>query len=58
MKLIYEHDSEEDFIEILLTEKEIKDILKNTLVSKDFPTGIDKRRSTNILIRREHYAAS
>lgn len=52
MKFIYEHDEEEDFIEIHLTDKELKDILKGIPASKDFPAGINERRYLNIFIRR------
>jgi hypothetical protein len=52
MKMLYEHDSEEDFIEIHLTEKELKDILKDKPITKDFPAALNERRSLNIFIRR------
>lgn len=58
MKFIYEHDSEEDFIEIHLTEKELKDILKGIPATKDFPAVLNERRSTNVYIRRGANATS
>jgi len=58
MKLIYEHDSEEDFIELHLTEKELKDILKGIPVTKDYPAAINERRNLNIFVRRGANAIS
>lgn len=58
MRLIYEHDQEEDFVEIHLTEKELKDILKGDPVAKDFPAALHERRNTNIYIRRGANAVS
>lgn len=56
MKLIYEHDEEEDFIEIHLTQREVNHILRDEVLAKDFPAGIHSRRFTNICIRKTYDA--
>jgi len=52
MKLIYEHDEEEDFIEVHLTEYDLKQLLRDVILDKDFPAAVHSRRSTNVCIRK------
>lgn len=52
MKFIYEHDEEEDFVEIHLTEKELKKLLHDEPITGSEPACLHSKRSTNIFIRR------
>ena len=53
MKCIYEHDEEEDFVEIQLTEKELKQLMRDDMLNVAMPAMLHTRRSTNICVRRE-----
>ncbi len=54
MRFIYEHDEEEDFVEIHLNEKELNHMLKDetSQLQIDLPACLHTRRSTNVLVRR------
>lgn len=52
MKFIYEHDEEEDFVEVHLTEKELKGLLHDEPVACSVPACLHTKRSTNVFIRR------
>jgi hypothetical protein len=54
MRFIYEHDEEEDFVEIHLNEKELNHLLNDELnqLQIDLPACLHTRRSTNVLVRR------
>ena len=52
MKFIYEHDEEEDFVEVHLTEKELKGLLHDEPVTGSVPACLHTKRSTNVFIRR------
>lgn len=52
MNCIYTHDEEEDFVEIQLSELELKNLLFHEMVEKSYPAMLHGRRSTSILIRR------
>jgi hypothetical protein len=52
MKFIYEHDEEDDFIEIQLTEGEIKRLQHDTPIECSVPACLHTRRLTNVYIRR------
>ncbi len=58
MKIIFESDTEEDFIEVQLTEREIKSLLTYHAVeaSKDFKD--QQKKPINIFIRRGPNAIS
>ncbi len=53
MKCLYEHDEEADYVEIQLTEKELRLLLSDEHVTKDNPAMLHTKRLTNICIRRE-----
>lgn len=56
MKFIYEHDEQDDFVEIQLTEREILRLLDDDPNAKKVecsePACIHSRRLTNVYIRR------
>ncbi len=52
MKFIYEHDEEEDFVEIHLTERELKGLMRDVPVTGSVPACLHSKRSTNVFIRR------
>lgn len=52
MKFIYEHDEQDDFIEIQLTERELKRLMDDTPVECSEPACLHTRRLTNVYIRR------
>ena len=52
MRFIYEHDEEEDFVEIHLSEKELKHLMDDTQLQIDVPACLHTRRSTNVLVRK------
>jgi len=54
MEIVFERDSEENFLEIQLTEKEIKNILSYHMIDKYTP-DYDKKKRLNISIRRQDY---
>lgn len=56
MKLIYEHDEEEDFIELHLSQREINMLNRDEIVAKDFAAALHSKRSTNVCIRKEQDA--
>ena len=37
MKIIFEKETDEDFLEIILTETEARDIICHDVIAKDFP---------------------
>lgn len=56
MKIIFDQDHEEEFLEIVLTEREIKDMLSyHAMESRQ---TIKKKKPLNIFIRRASYATS
>ena len=52
MKFIYEHDEEEDFVEVHLTEFELKKLMHDEPISGSVPACLHSKRSTNVFIRR------
>jgi hypothetical protein len=53
MKFIYEHDEEEDFIEIQLSPRDLELIAQDKMIEQNHPSLIHSKRATNILIRRQ-----
>ncbi len=51
MKCIYEHDEEDDFIEIHLTEKDLNALSNDRMLELAYPAMLHSRRKTNLLIR-------
>ena len=51
MKIIFEKETDEDFLEIILTETEARDIICHDVIAKDFPSVIKKKRNLNICVR-------
>lgn len=52
MKVIYEHDEDEDFVEIHLTSKELEALDNEQMLQKSYPAMIHTRRSTSFLLRK------
>jgi len=52
VKFIYEHDEEDDFIEIQLSEGELKRLMHDTPIECSEPACLNTRRLTNVYIRR------
>lgn len=52
MKFIYEHDEQDDFIEVQLTQRELTRLMDDTPVECSEPACIHTRRLTNVYIRR------
>jgi hypothetical protein len=52
MKFIYEHDEEEDFIEVQLTEKELYRLILEEPIECSVPACLHTRRLTNVYIRK------
>jgi len=56
MKVIFDADHEEEFLEIILTEREIKDMLSyHAMEARQL---IKKKKPLNIFIRRASHASS
>lgn len=53
MKIIFEQDSEDNYIELILEEGEIHNLLDWEGVGKEFPEILLSRRKLNIFVRRE-----
>lgn len=54
MKFIYEHDEEEDFVEIHLTQRELIQLMREEIIAKDFPAALHSKRFTNVCLRKEN----
>ena len=53
MRMIFEEDIEHsDFLELILTQEEIKELMKRG-VSRDYPEGFHSKRNLNVFIRVE-----
>jgi len=48
---------DEDYIDIQLTEKEIKRLLEYEAVSEDFPAALSDFKDLNVIIRRTNNAS-
>lgn len=53
MRMIFERDDEDDFLEFILTENDLLDIDEVKGVTKNYPSIINKNRNMNIFIRKE-----
>lgn len=55
MRLIYEENIEgEDFLELILTEREYKRLIDKGVVN-DFPEGLLNKRNLNVFVRVDKY---
>ena len=52
MKFIYEHDEQDDYIEVQLTQLELKRLMEDIPAECSEPACINTRRLTNVYIRR------
>mgnify|MGYP003439658223 FL=1 len=52
MKVIYEHDDDEDFVEIHLTSKELEALDNEQMLQQSYPAMIHTRRSSSFLLRK------
>lgn len=52
MKVIYEHDEDEDFVEIQLTSKELEALDNGQMLQKSYPAMLHTRRSASYLLRK------
>jgi len=53
MKVIFEKDEDEDFLEVILTEEDLRDINLHDALDVDIPSGIKKSRNLNICVRKK-----
>lgn len=56
MKLLIEKDEAEDFIELHLSEKELRHLIEDEALAKDYPSALQNKRNLNICIRKVPYA--
>lgn len=53
MRMVFEQDEEDDFLEFILTENDLLNIEGVKGVTKDYPSIIGKGRNMNVFIRKE-----
>ena len=53
MKVIFEKDEDEDFLEIILTEEDLRYINLHDALDVDIPSGIKKSRNLNVCVRKK-----
>lgn len=58
MRMIFEFDGQEDFLELILTDSDIKQLETEPGIMLDYPYGLHGFRNLNIFLRKEKYAPS
>lgn len=53
MRMVFERDEDDDFLEFILTENDLLDIGGIKGVTKDYPSIMNKSRNMNVFIRKE-----
>lgn len=53
MRMIFEQDDEDDFLEFILTENDLLNIESIKGANRDYPSILDKNRTMNVFIRKE-----